>query len=147
MMQIRKWAKEDIFEIAKLESVCFEKGAWSEQMLEDSFCLDTFYSLLIEEKGEIFAYLGATVTKWEGEILLVATAPSFRRRGYANKLITCFLNYAHIVGLEKVFLEVRESNFKAISLYEKMGFKQYNRRKGYYENTEDAINMVYTVKE
>ena len=41
---------------------------------------------------------------------------------------------------ESVFLEVRESNSAARSLYEKLGFQQTGRRKSYYANPiEDAI--------
>ena len=39
-------------------------------------------------------------------------------------------------------LEVRESNSKAISLYEKFGFKSLGKRKNYYQdNGEDALIM------
>lgn len=40
----------------------------------------------------------------------------------------------------KMMLEVRESNLKAISFYQHLGFKEIHRRKKYYNN-EDAIIM------
>jgi len=43
-----------------------------------------------------------------------------------------------------VFLEVRENNFSAISLYKKIGFKEINIRKNYYKDTgENALIMSY----
>ena len=38
-------------------------------------------------------------------------------------------------------LEVRVSNAAAIALYEQLGFLQVGRRKGYYQDGEDAILM------
>ena len=39
-------------------------------------------------------------------------------------------------------LEVRESNEKAIALYEKFGLSVKAKRKAYYDNGEDALLMV-----
>jgi len=45
-----------------------------------------------------------------------------------------------------VFLEVKESNFSAISLYKKLGFvKQYIRNR-YYADGSYAINLLYRKK-
>jgi ribosomal-protein-alanine N-acetyltransferase len=46
--------------------------------------------------------------------------------------------------VKEVFLEVRESNFPAIKLYYKLGFKEIGRRKGYYKG-EDALIMKLTL--
>ena len=147
MITVEKWKYGDLEQIARLEQICFEKGAWTQKMLADSFSQKNFYGLKICSGEEIIAYIGASFTPWEGEIMIVATKPECRKKGYAQKLISSVLDYARLNGVEKVFLEVRESNDKAISLYKKMGFIQYGTRKKYYENTEDCINMVYTIKE
>ena len=39
-------------------------------------------------------------------------------------------------------LEVRESNYAAIALYEKLGFSENGRRPNYYDNGEAAILMI-----
>ena len=45
-------------------------------------------------------------------------------------------------GVDVFFLEVRQSNTPAISLYEKMGYKAIGTRKRFYEKpVEDAIVM------
>ena len=43
------------------------------------------------------------------------------------------------LNLENMYLEVSRINQKAISLYEKMGFKENGIRKNYYSNNTDAI--------
>ena len=52
----------------------------------------------------------------------------------------------HAEGMKKnvsaFFLEVRESNAGAISLYQKMGYKEIGKRKRFYERpVEDALVM------
>ena len=43
------------------------------------------------------------------------------------------------LNLENIYLEVSRINQKAISLYEKIGFKENGIRKNYYSNNTDAI--------
>lgn len=40
---------------------------------------------------------------------------------------------------EKIFLEVRESNDAAISMYESLGFDEISRRKDYYKNQQKML--------
>jgi ribosomal protein S18 acetylase RimI-like enzyme len=46
---------------------------------------------------------------------------------------------------KKIRLEVRVSNKRAISIYEKFGFEKNGIIKGYYGN-EDGIEFVYRLK-
>ena len=81
----------------------------------------------------------------EGEIFRIAVAKSARRRGVGDMLMRMILNYADNIALKTLYLEVRESNKAAITLYRKYGFVQSGRRKGYYDNpTEDATIMTRT---
>ena len=45
-------------------------------------------------------------------------------------------------GVNRLLLEVRESNFSAIGTYEKSGFARLSIRKGYYCDGENAVVMV-----
>jgi [ribosomal protein S18]-alanine N-acetyltransferase len=73
----------------------------------------------------------------EREILNLAVAPAFRRRGIATLLLRNELRSNAIY-----FLEVRESNSAARKLYSLLGFVEVGRRKQYYRNpTETAIVM------
>ena len=66
----------------------------------------------------------------------IAVSPNYRRRGIAVKLLN---NIIKKLNLENIYLEVSRINQKAISLYEKMGFKENGIRKNYYSNNTDAI--------
>jgi ribosomal-protein-alanine acetyltransferase len=76
--------------------------------------------------------------EWELENIVVALEA--RKRGIGLRLMEQLLARAQQTNSETVFLEVRESNAPAISLYEKLGFQQTGRRKSYYNNpVEDAL--------
>lgn len=74
----------------------------------------------------------------ELEILLVAVAPTARRRGVGRALVEALLARANA---RSAHLEVRASNAAAIALYERTGFVAAGRRPRYYEGGEDAITM------
>ena len=46
--------------------------------------------------------------------------------------------------IHSAYIEVRETNFKALKFYQKFGFIEYNIRENYYSSpTENAILMQY----
>jgi ribosomal-protein-alanine N-acetyltransferase len=76
--------------------------------------------------------------EWELENIIVD--PTARRLRLGTKLLEALLSAAGSTNSEAVFLEVRESNVSARSLYEKTGFEITGRRKAYYSNpSEDAV--------
>jgi ribosomal-protein-alanine N-acetyltransferase len=84
---------------------------------------------------EIFA--GGGDAPPEREILNLAVATRYRRQGIAARLL------GHELSRRAIFyLEVRESNTAARALYGKFGFREINRRTGYYRHPpETAIVM------
>jgi len=82
----------------------------------------------------------------EGEILSLGVLPHHRQKGVGKALLQATLGLLHQQGVEDVFLEVRESNTAAITLYLHNGFKALGRRKGYYSDTgEDALTLHLTL--
>ena len=80
-----------------------------------------------------------------GEVQLVniAVHPDLRGKGLGRRLLNHLLLEAESREAEKIFLEVRPSNWAAIGLYERLGFKVLYRRLGYYTpEGEDALVMV-----
>ncbi|MEI9975194.1 MAG: GNAT family N-acetyltransferase [Ignavibacteriota bacterium] len=76
----------------------------------------------------------------EWEVLNLAVAPGFRRRGIARELLQPLLSPGGI----QVFLEVRESNESARIFYKSMGFQEVSARKFYYNSpAESAIVMKF----
>jgi [ribosomal protein S18]-alanine N-acetyltransferase len=81
--------------------------------------------------------------EWEIENVVISTG--WLRQGIASQLIEELIDRAQSDGASSVFLEVRESNAAAHSLYLKHGFREVGRRRAYYRDPiEDAI--LYTRK-
>jgi ribosomal-protein-alanine N-acetyltransferase len=100
-----------------------------------------FVELNEDEKVVCFCSVKPIIDEWE--ILDVATISEYQNRGFAKKTIGEVLRFAKENGAKKIFLEVRESNFKAIGLYSKFGFEKFAVRKNYYANNgENAICMM-----
>ena len=57
------------------------------------------------------------------------------------------INRVTNAGVNKITLEVRTQNDKAIALYEKFEFKEALIKKGYYDNGDDAKFMIKEVGE
>lgn len=82
----------------------------------------------------------------EGELNSIAVNPIYRRLGVADGLLEAAISDLIAVGVQKLFLEVREHNSGAIAFYEKNGFLAAGVRKHFYDNPEeDAIVMVKTL--
>lgn len=81
----------------------------------------------------------------EAHLINVAVAASARRRGLGRVLVLELLSYARANAVAKILLEVRASNAPAIALYESLGFSRFNVRARYYNDGEDAIEMMLTL--
>lgn len=82
----------------------------------------------------------------EAEILDVAVSRDHRRQGHGFFLLKSFVQRLSELSVQKVFLEVRESNEAAISLYKKLGFQISTFRPNYYLNPqENALLMTLSL--
>ncbi|MFP4309066.1 MAG: ribosomal protein S18-alanine N-acetyltransferase [Desulfococcaceae bacterium] len=90
--------------------------------------------------ARVAAFLVMRLLADEMEILRVAVAETFRRRGLALRLLEAGMAEARAAGAASAFLEVRPANLPARRLYERLGFVPAGRRPGYYAATgEDAL--------
>lgn len=132
---------EHIKEIARLEKICFSEP-WSEETLLEAYKGGTKFFVATKGK-KVLGYVGISCIVDEGYITNVAVFPEYRGTGVGTALINRVFSLAGDLKLSFVSLEVRESNLTAIGLYEKMGFKQEGKRKGYYRTpTEDALILT-----
>ena len=77
----------------------------------------------------------------ECELLSIAVDIAKRGRGYAKLLMEHCHKELRVQGIKSFFLEVKESNIAAISLYKKLGYEKIAERKEYYGNGEKAVVM------
>ena len=69
-----------------------------------------------------------------GEVVQVYVEPNYRGQNIGEKLIRSVLEYAfRLDGIEQVQLSVIAGNQKAITLYEKLGFKTFGVQSRYFK--------------
>lgn len=117
---------------------------WTEKQYRDSLEAGHGCWLLTSGDGGAIACCVMSQLFDEAEILDVAVAPAWRRRGIARLLLQRLI--ADLPReVVRVLLDVRVSNRAARSLYRKLGFSEDGLRKNYYpvENggREDAVLM------
>jgi ribosomal-protein-alanine N-acetyltransferase len=138
---IRPATWEDIQLVAGIESESFS-DPWSERSFGEILLAPAAIFLVAarSESRTIAGYVIALVVQSLGEILNLAVAHDFRRRGLGGDLLDAALSAVHARGAQEIFLEVRESNQPALALYGSRGFSAVGQRRKYYRNpVEDAL--------
>jgi ribosomal-protein-alanine N-acetyltransferase len=98
--------------------------------------------LVSEQDGGVQGFAILSIVDDEASLLNIAVKPEFQSLGIGYKLLQALVEIGKREGVSRFILEVRESNTKAISFYEKAGFCFIARRKAYYsvpEGREDAL--------
>jgi len=101
-------------------------------------------ALVVEQDSIVVGFIVGRQVEGEWEIENIAVTGSARRCGLGSRLVGEFLDLVRSRGGKTVFLEVRESNRAARSLYEKWAFLEVGRRKMYYQNpAQDALVLKF----
>lgn len=144
-MKIVLMNENHINDLAGIEKICFHTP-WTYAQLKEE--LENEYSLFLvaEVDGKAVGYVGCQTSIDGGYITNVAVHPDMRCKGIAQSLLNELKSRILQKNLEFITLEVRESNFPAISLYEKMNYVKVGKRKNFYTNpAENAIIMTYYI--
>ena len=132
----------DLEQIYALEKMVFKNEAWTIDMLKiELLCRNNSETLIIEENRLILGYFIYRKLLSEYHILNIGVSPLRQKEGIGGILLKDFLN--DLENISTVFLEVKKSNFPAINLYKKNGFKVYGERKNYYKDGSSALLMNY----
>ena len=138
----RKGNLLDIEQIYALEKMVFGSEAWTLDMLKiELLGIYNSSTVLIEENGLILSYLIYRRLLHEYHILNLGVLPSRQKEGIGSIILKDFLN--KLKNISTVFLEVKKSNFSAINLYRKNGFRICGERKNYYKDGSSALIMNY----
>lgn len=142
---IRDFVGEDLQAVRRILSNAPEASQWS---AEDLMAAKTNVILRIaENEGVACGFLALRMAADEGEILNLAVDSAVRRRGIGSRLVKDALAACEAAGVQKIFLEVRDSNHSAQKFYFQLGFRHAGRRRGYYRQpTEDALILVHTAE-
>ena len=122
---IRNFEKSDIDEIYKLGNLLNSSFSKTNNLLD--IYEDKYTKILIYESENIIkGFLMYTELEAFADINDIIVREEYRNKRIASSLIDYM---------------IRESNIKAINLYQKFGFNIVNIRKSYYNDNEDAYLM------
>ena len=118
---------------------------WSRGNFIDSIAAGHLARVLTDAQGATLGYFVAMGGVDEMHLLNITVAPAVQGRGHARRMMDALIAQCRAEAAHALWLEVRESNERARAIYERMGFTQQGRRKGYYPapfgSREDAIVM------
>lgn len=135
---IRTASCADIDDLLALEQCCY-RYPWSRQQFVDEFDNPVAAIDMAMIAGQVAGYLCSWLICKELQIQNLATSPHYRRRGIALALLEHVIERGRRQGLDSAWLEVRQDNQAAITLYLACGFELQGRRKKYYQDGEDAL--------
>jgi len=125
--------KEDLPEILDMEGQLFPQP-WNEEMYIHEMDLHDAFVIRKAEESEILGFMCGWTVLDEYNITNVGINPKFQKHGIAYRALSRLIEIKRATGIAFFYLEVRESNIPAISLYLKLGFKKMGLRKNYYRN-------------
>lgn len=156
-MTLRPADAADIPAVMALERAAPFAAHWSEQSYRATFEANAAprIALVIDDglmhgnslQGFLIARINGLNSQGAGcELENIVVAEGNQRRGFGRMLLQALIAAAGAHKAKSIFLEVRESNTPARTLYENCGFGITGRRKSYYNNpSEDALQYTLTL--
>lgn len=138
--------------MAALHATCFaEPQRWNAEAICALLLQPTTKALGLLIDGNPAGFIINSLVAGESEILTLAVHPDARRKGYAKQLIESFIAAHRAEHLEKIFLEVMETNIAALALYHALGFTIISKRTNYYtviiDNVKKNIDGIVMAKQ
>ncbi len=139
-VKIRNWIKDDVPQVSEIAEAAMP-FPWSEKFFYD--CLKSnYYGWVMESDHHLVGFIVILMQEKECQLMDIAVAPRYQRKGVASQLLQHALHYAKTHHATRLLLEVRKSNRSAIEFYKKAGGVEIGVRKNYYpaeKGREDAL--------
>ncbi len=133
-------SQEDFSEIYAIEKAAYPIP-WSEKTMRSMF-MGNEYKIKMTNYDKIIGYVFVMIVLDEATILNITVAPEHQGKGLGKCLLRYVKTELEQKKITSVFLEVRESNIAALSLYEAEGFHEIDVRKGYYPTVNGRENAI-----
>ena len=114
---------------------------WTSGNFQDA--LNAGYEMwVLKERGVMIGYLVWMRVVDEAHLLNFTLSPARQGRGMGSWMLNWLIEQVEKAGMNKLLLEVRPSNLRAIRLYEKFKFTTIGVRQGYYPNSAAPIEQT-----
>ena len=147
-MSIRIMQESDLEAVMINENSAYD-FPWSASIMASNqkrhYCI-VFESPATENKPpQILGHAILSTVVDEASVLNIAVSPNAQRQRIGYRLMENILSHASSKNCIEVFLEVRESNRPAFTMYHEFGFNEVGVRHNYYpshQGREDAILLA-----
>lgn len=145
-VEIRQMDRGDLEGVVRIEKQIFS-NPWSEKSFRDAMASSDNCYLVAVFQGQILGYCGLWCS-WDcADLCNLAVTQAFQKQRLGSELLLRGIALVKEKGVQRVLLEVRQSNIPAIGLYTKLGFRKIGVRPGYYSHpVEDGILMEKVVE-
>lgn len=89
--------------------------------------------------GEPVAFINYYIMYERAEIININVLEEYQNQKIASKLLEYMVNECISHNVKSITLEVKETNIKAIHLYEKFDFSKVAVRRKYYQGTDGIL--------
>lgn len=118
--------------------------AWSAAQCAGMLSLSGSTLLIAREGERTLGFALARSVADEGELLLIAVCPTYRRKGTGQKLVEKTIEILARKGVRKLHLEMRTDN-PALAFYTGLGFSQVGLRRDYYRGSDGQLMDAATL--
>ena len=147
-MSIRLMQESDLDAVMVNENAAYE-FPWSASIMESNqkrhYCVVFEAPYESAEQTKILGHAILSTVVDEASVLNIAVSPKAQRQHIGYQLMENILAHAVSKNCVEVFLEVRESNRPAFTMYHQFGFNEVGIRNNYYpsrQGREDAILLA-----
>jgi len=142
-VRLRSAIIDDIESMMAIERSAQGAAHWAESVYRELFKAGALPRIALVAHMKPAGILGFVIARIAGdecELENIVVDEGRRRSGVGSQLIGALVKAVRARDVQRIFLEVRESNAAARRLYEKGGFKEVGRRGSYYADpVEDAV--------
>ena len=141
-MLIREFIPNDLNKVHEIHCMSFDE-IYDKLMFQKLYDIGSGF-LVAEYEGEVIGYILFWIKdEGIGHIISIAVDREHRHSQAGSKLLSKALTLFKACNLEKVTLEVRQSNKIAIEFYKKFNFIVDRVVPNYYNDNESAVIMYF----
>ena len=137
MISIKNINEKDIDLCYELDSntiSLWSKKQWSQEFKKEGIRIYGLFFL-----GTLIGICVFNVVLDEAQINFFAINQKYRKKGYGSQLMRYLIKQCEILNINKLFLEVSQTNAIAEKFYSRFNFSTVGIRRNYYKDGSDAL--------
>lgn len=140
---IREVAESDYRPLLELENTSFAGDRLSARRIRHWLTANNCLFLVAASEELVLGYCLVLLhhRRRVARLYSIAVSPQARKLGIGRRLLQAAEQQAAWRGWSCMRLEVAASNHSALALYHKLGYRQFDLRKNYYADKQNALRM------